>query len=187
MWRLSDENTLVHLAMHFAGHLVEREARLNQLLDLALFCQKTMATLDWDHVLQSAAQARISRFVYASLFLAHQVFGSPLPPHDIWPRLAAATPAVFRVWLAEHGSTDVLTSDFRQRDKGKDYQLTFLAATSMRERWGIVRFAALPPLNQLVAKYRLRYRWLGPLLYPRYVVERVGRYGLEALRNRKKS
>jgi hypothetical protein len=177
MQRLSDEKMLIHLAMHFAGHLVEREARLNQLLDLALFSQKVAAALDWDQVLRSAAQAKVGRFVYGSLFLAHEIFGAPLPPTPIWQPLAAATPSAFRIWLAEHGSTDVLTSDFRRRDKGKDYRLTFLAADSILERWGIVRFAALPPLDQLVAKYRLRHRWLGPLLYPRYVAERVGSYG----------
>jgi hypothetical protein len=181
---LSAENTLIHLAMHFAGHLVEREPRLNQLLDLARFMQLSVA-LDWDYVLRGAVQARVSRFVYASLFLAHQVFGSPLPPAAVWRHLTAATPSAFRAWLAEQGVTDVLTADFRQRDKGKDYQLTFLAAHSNFERLGIVRFAALPPLGQLAVKYRLRHRWLGPLLYPRYVAERVSSYGQGLLRGAK--
>jgi hypothetical protein len=181
---LSAENTLIHLAMHFAGHLVEREARLNQLLDLARFMQKSV-TLDWDYVLRSADQARVSRFVYASLFLAHQIFGSPLSPAAVWQHLTAATPSAFRAWLAEQGVTDVLTADFRQRNKGKDYQLTFLAAHSNFERLGIVRFAALPPLSQLVVKYKLRHRWLGPLLYPRYVAERISSYGQGLLRGAK--
>lgn len=181
MQRLSAENTLIHLAMHFAGHLVEREARLNQLLDLARFAQVSTA-LDWDAILQRAGQAGVSRFVYASLFLAHEVFGSPLPPSIIWQQLAAATPPAFRAWLAEHGAADVLTSDFRRRHKGQDYRLTFLAARSTVEKLGILRFAALPPLDQLAAKYKLRHRWLGPLLYPRYVAERVGSYGRGLLR-----
>jgi hypothetical protein len=184
MQRLSAENTLIHLAMHFAGHLVEREARLNQLLDLARFVQAAIG-LDWESVLRRAAQARVDRFVYASLFLAHQIFGAPLPPPAIWQRLAAATPPAFCAWLAEYGPADVLTADFRRRDKGKDYQLTFLAAHSILERWGIVRFATLPPLGQLMIKYKLRRRWLGPLLYPRYVVERVGSYGQALLRSGK--
>lgn len=181
MQRLADEAMLIHLAMHFAGHLVEREARLNQLLDLARFAQ-TPAGLDWEAVLRQAEQAGVSRFVYASLFLAQQVFGSPLPPADIWQRLASATPLAFRTWLAAEGAVDVLTSDFRRRDKGKDYRLTFLAARSMLERLGIVRFAMLPPLGQLAAKYKLRHRWLGLLLYPRYVAERAGSYGGGILR-----
>ncbi|MBE7553508.1 MAG: nucleotidyltransferase family protein [Anaerolineales bacterium] len=185
MQRLADEAMLIHLAMHFAGHLVEREARLNQLLDLARLAQKRAVTLDWEKTLHQAEQAGVSRFVYASLFLAHQVFGSPLPLQAIWQRLAAATPPGFRAWLAEDGAADVLTSDFRRRDRGKDYQLTFLAARSLGERLGIVRFAALPPLGQLAAKYKLRQRWLGPLLYPRYVAERVGSYGRNMLRSRK--
>lgn len=186
MQRLADEAMLIHLAMHFAGHLVEREARLNQLLDLARLAQKVAATLDWEGVLRRAEQAQISRFVYASLFLAQRIFGSPLPPPAIWQRLAVATPPSFRAWLARDGVTDVLIGDFRRRDRGKDYQLTFLAARSMGERLGIVRFAALPPLGQLAAKYKLRRRWLGPLLYPRYVAERVGSYGRDMLRSGKR-
>lgn len=172
---LSDENTLVHLAMHFAGHLVEREARLNQLLDLARFVRQA-AGLDWEHSLANADSARVSRFVYASLHLAHEVFGSPLPPAALWARLAQETPPAFRAWLAEAGVADTLTADYRRREKGKEYRLTFLAADSIFEKMGIVRFAALPPAGQLAAKYRLRHRWLGPLLYPRHIVERLSAY-----------
>jgi len=173
---LSDENMVVHLAMHFAGHLVEREARLNQLLDLARFVQQA-SSLDWDLIVARSAAARVSRFVYASLQLAHEVFGSPLPPGDAWPQLGKQTPPNFRRWLETQGAEDVLTSDYRRREKGRDYQLTFLAAGSLAERLSIVRFAAFPPAGQLMAKYKLRRRWLSPLLYPRHIAERVRDYG----------
>ncbi len=176
MQRLSDENMLIHLAMHFAGHLVEREARLNQLLDLACLSQQWSVKLDWERIVSRAAQARVSRFVYASLFLAHEIFGAPLPPPLVWQQLSAATPPAFRDWLARPGPTDVLTSDYRRREKGKDYQLTFLAAHSPLEKLGIVRFAALPPMEQLMVKYNLRYRWLGLLYYPHYVGTRLKEY-----------
>ncbi len=179
---LSDEDTLVHLAMHFAGHLIEREARLNQLLDLARFVQRT--PLDWGRCLALAESANVSRFVFASLCLAHAIFDSPLPPALIWERLAARTPTAFREWLTQHGPADVLTSDYRQRDKGKDYQLTFLAARSLPEKLGIVRFAALPPLGQLMAKYNVRSRWLGAFLYPRHLAERLSLYGRALLTRR---
>jgi len=172
---LGDEDTLVHLAMHFAGHLIEREARLNQLLDLARFQASTQ--LNWDIVLAQAEAANVSRFVYASLWLAHAIFGSPLPPDEVWTRLAAQTPPAFRRWLETQGVADVLTSDYRRKHKGKDYQLTFLAARSPLEWIGIVRFAALPPLEQLMAKYRVAHRWQAALLYPHYLSERVWMYG----------
>lgn len=172
---LSDEVTLVHLAMHFAGHLVEREARLNQLLDLARFVQIT--SLKWDSCLAQAQAAGVGRFVYASLFLAQAIFGAPLPPVAIWEALTAQTPPRFRAWLEARGAMDVLTSSYRQRDKGQDYHLTFLAARSLLERLGIVRFAALPPLGQLMTKYHVRSRWLGALLYPRHLAERLSVYG----------
>ena len=75
------------------------------------------------------------------------------------------------------GVTDVLTSDYRQRAKGQDYKLTFLAAANVRERLGIARFALVPPLGQLRAKYDVRQPWLGPLLYPRHLAERLRDYG----------
>jgi hypothetical protein len=176
MQLLSDEDTLVHLAMHFAGHLIEREPRLNQLLDLARFTQQAVF-LDWERVWAQATQSRVARFVYASLWLAHQIFEATLPPANIWQRLVSITPPAWRAWLAGPGLADVLTADFRQREKGKDYRLTFLAADSWVERLGIVRFAALPPIGQLVVKYNLKHRWLGPLFYPRHIFERVKDYG----------
>lgn len=174
---LSPEDTLLHLAMHFAGHLIEREARLNQLLDLARFGQQAGPALQWEQIVESAAATHTGRFVYASLYLAQQIFGAPLPPEDVWRRLSQAAPSAFKNWLARHGPADVLTSDYRRVEKGKDYQLTFLAAGSLTERVGIMRFAALPPVEQLMKKYQFRWRWLGPIYYSRHVVERVGLYG----------
>jgi len=173
---LSDEDTLLHLAMHFAGHLVEREARLNQLLDLARFAQQP-SLLDWEYIWAQADRAGIGRFVYASLLLAHKIFAAPLPPAMIWQRLTAVTPRGFRDWLEEQGVTDVLTADYRRPQQGQAYRLTFLSAVSIREWLGIVRFALLPPLGQLMVKYELERPWLGYLCYPRYVFERMDTYG----------
>lgn len=170
---LSAENTLVHLAVHFAGHLVEGEARLNQLLDLARFAHRATAGLDWQRALAQARRANVGRFVYASLRLAGEVFGAPPPPGDVWQALEGQTPPAFRAWLERQGVAEVLSSDYRRRRRDRAYELTFLAANSAVERLGIIRFAALPPLDQLRAKYNLRHRWLGPLAYPRYVADRV--------------
>ena len=177
MQLLSLENTLVHLAMHFAGHLVEREARLNQLLDLARFVQQQAEGLDWVQCIAQTEQANVGRFVYASLWLAHQVFGAPLPPPAVWPQFVAAVPAAFAGWLTTSAVEDVLTSDYRRLEKGKDYQLTFLAAGSIAERLGTVRFALLPPQGQLIKKYKIRHRQLTPLYYPYYIIERLITYG----------
>jgi len=177
MQQLSLENTVVHLAMHFAGHLIEREARLNQLLDLARFVDKYAADLTWPQIVTQAEQANVSRFVYASLYLATEIFGSPLPPEIVWQTFAKATPLKFKQWLHIHGPTDVLTADYRQVEQGKDYKLTFLAARSTVERLGIIGFAAFPPLAQLQAMYQVQSRWLAAVYYPRFVWDRVRRYG----------
>jgi hypothetical protein len=175
---LCAEDTLVHLAMHFAGHLVEGQARLNQLLDLARWAARApQEGLDWENCLAYARAANVSRFVYASLHLAHVIFGAPLPPAPHWQRLAATAPAAFRRWLEAEGVAETLTADYRRPARGQDYRLTFLAAASVGERLGILRFAALPPLDHLAAKYRLRHRWLAPLYYPRHLAGRAWRYG----------
>jgi hypothetical protein len=120
--------------------------------------------------------------VYASLWFASQVFAAPLPPAEHWQALARLTPPAFRNWLATEGVADALTTDYRQRSKGQDYKLTFLAARSLGERLGIARFALLPPMGQLAAKYHLRHAWLGPLLYPRHLAERAWAYGRGVVR-----
>lgn len=195
---LSDEHTLIHLCQHFAGHWIEREARLSQLLDLARFVVQADG-LDWQRLVAQAGRAGVARFVFTALFLAHEVFGSPRPL-PVWPALEAETPPALRRWLAAHGVGDVITGDYRRRHKGKDYQfartqhapseaenefeargrdyqLTWLAARTPRERLGVLRFAALPPAAQLMEKYRLRHRWQAALLYPRHVAERLSAYG----------
>jgi len=188
---LSDEDTMIHLAMHFAGHLIEREARLNQLLDLARFMQLKESksptslnvreidstALNWDLILQNTNVANVTRFVYASFFLAHKIFHSSLPPEPVWEKFEIQTPPAFRDWLTDHGEYDVLTSNYRQRRKGKDYELTFLAARSLTERLGIIRFAAMPPAAQLMAKYETSSRAALPFLYVRHFVERSVEYG----------
>ncbi|MEK9164642.1 MAG: hypothetical protein AAB342_04720, partial [Chloroflexota bacterium] len=50
-------------------------------------------------------------------------------------------------------------------------------ARSLAEQLGIARFAALPPVRQLMSKYNVSARWLAVLLYPRYFVERAVSYG----------
>ncbi|MBL8046520.1 MAG: nucleotidyltransferase family protein [Anaerolineales bacterium] len=175
MQTLSPENMAVHLAMHFAGHLVEREARLNQLLDFARLLARV--EFDWDFVVRQAEAANVSRFVYASIFLAREIYAAPLPPPSIWQKLATRTPRPFQAWLAAHGVADVLLSDYQRRTKGKDYKLTFLAARSVREKLGILRFAALPPLGQLQAKYRVQHKWQAALFLPVHLWERGLSYG----------
>ncbi|MDH3674366.1 MAG: nucleotidyltransferase family protein [Anaerolineae bacterium] len=173
---LSAENTMIHLAMHFTGHLVERDARLNQLLDLARWLQHNGAGVEWSTVMQRAEQANIVRFLYAALYLARNIYGAPLPPAAVWQQLESGTPQAFKAWLADRGCVDVLTSDYRRPDKGKDYHLTFMAAHSAGERLGIVRFAMLPPPEQLMARYGFRRRWLGPVYNLRYLFDRIREY-----------
>ena len=177
---LSDEDQIIHLSVHFAEHLVQREARLNQLLDLARLL-RTAVDANWDDILERAGQGNVVRFVFASISLAEQIFGASLPPVQIWQSLTEQTPLAFREWLAAQGAHDVLTSDYRQPAHDRTYLLTFLAAHSIAEKFGIVRFAALPPIAHLMHKYAVTQPGQGVLMYPRFMLERAGRFGRDFL------
>jgi len=97
---------------------VEREARLNQLLDLARLAQKTAAILVRDEVRCAGRTSQVSRFAMLGSFW----------PTGFW--LAAAAPghlaapggshaAQLPRLVAQDGTTDVLTGDFRRRDRAK--------------------------------------------------------------------
>jgi hypothetical protein len=193
---LNDEYVAVHLAMHFAGHWIEREPRLSQLFDLALLLAKATA-LDWDEVGRQVDRS-LSRFVYVSFWLANAIFGAPLPPAEYWHRLRSETPGSLSNWLHKHAVDDLMSIDYRFRRKGKDYdyafgsaptaavdyvyagrdyELTLLAADNLLEGASVLRFAALPPAYQLNAKYGTSGLMGLPWLYARHISERIWQYG----------
>jgi hypothetical protein len=45
----------------------------------------------------------------------------------------------------------------------------------------VARFALMPPLGQLRAKYRVQHGWQAALLYPRYLSERLATYARDWL------
>lgn len=172
---LSDEHTAIQLAVNFSSYLVEGQARLNQLFDVACLLQQS-PHLDWERIWAEITQTGLSRFVYAAIFMAHRVFDAPLPPPNIWKRLASVTPSALVTWLEKSTVVELFAADNRQSLWTQNYHLAFVSAVSLRERLGIIRLAMLPPIEKVVVEYKLAHRWLAPLLYPRYVVERVSEY-----------
>lgn len=179
---LSPEDVFLHLCVHLATHIVEREARVGQLLDVALFVQRSGETLDWDRIVQAGRAAGIARLAYLSICAAHALAGAPLPPPDVMRQLAALTPARLREWAEQHAADDLLGMDYRQPDLGRDYALTFAAAKSIAERMGVVRFALFPPLDALAEQYKSPVRVFGIHLYARHILDRGRAYAGSLLR-----
>jgi hypothetical protein len=174
---LSAADTLVYLCVHLATHLVEREARVGQAVDIARFLRLHADALDWDAALAAGRAARVSRFVYLALYATERLTGAPLPPPAVLDALRADTPERLREWVERDGATDLLAMDYRVTDLTRAYALTFAAARSWGERARVVRFALLPPMDTLRAEYGGR----GPWLYARHLQGR-GRVYLAALR-----
>jgi hypothetical protein len=157
---LAPEDTLIHLCVHLATHLVEREARVGQAIDIARLLARRVQTLDWERIVRASAQAHVTRFVYLALCAVNTLTGAPLPPQAVLDALAKETPARLRRWAEANGALDLLAMDFRQTDLSRAYELTFAATESWQEKARVVRFALLPSMDTLESEYGTRSRWL---------------------------
>lgn len=179
---MSDPATLVHLCTHLSTHLVEREARVGQAIDIARFLAARERGIDWEQVLESSERAHVTRFVYVALKAVNTLTGAPLPPKNMLAALRARTPAQLRAWAEQNGAHDLLAMDYRRTDLSSAYALTFAAAQSWQEKARVMRFALFPPLAALQAEYGGHGAWL----YARHV-ERRGRVYLASVRQRRAS
>lgn len=173
---LSREDMLIHLSVHWAGHWIERSALLNSLVDLDRYMRKFNDQLDWSLIVRLGEEARVNRFVYAALEVAHRTLGTPSPSVEIWQHLSSSCPPKLRHWIARHAVDDVALMDFRDRDNGIAYVLTWLSAYVTGEKLGVLRYALLPPLEFIKARYKLKYRWLTIPYYVRYVMGKTLSY-----------
>jgi hypothetical protein len=177
---LSLEDTFVHLCVHLATHLVEREARGGQAIDIARLLASRGAELNWERIIQASDRAHVTRFVYLALRAVNILTGALLPPQPILNALRARTPARLRAWVDQHGAHDLLALDYRNTDLSSAYRLTFAATQSWQEKARVLRFALFPSMDTLQAEYGGRSPWL----YARHLEGR-GRVYLAALRQRR--
>lgn len=167
------EAAFIHVCVHWACHWIERAARLNQLVDLDRFVRKYNSALDWPLILRWSDEAHVTRFVYTALKVVQRVFNSPRPPAEIAAQLRAGCPPRLQQWIDRYALIDVAQLDYRQPDKGTAYVLTSLAAQSIGEKFGIVRYALLPPREFIIMKYQLKQGWLAIPFYVPYILSRA--------------
>ncbi len=173
---LSPEDTLIHLCEHLATHLIERGARLGQVIDIARMLEQRGAQLSWERIVDSAEAAQVARFVYLALCAVNRLTHALLPPPAIVAALRDRTPRRLREWAEQHSAADLLALDFRQPDLSQAYMLTFAATQSWREKARVLRFAFLPSPDTLQEEYGGH----GPLVYARHIGGR-GRVYLNSL------
>ncbi len=173
---LSPEDTLIHLCVHLATHVVERQARLVQGLDVARFVRGSVDSLDWEYIIQAAKAARVARFVYLALSAVHRLCDAPLPAEPVMQKLGTLTPARLRAYAEEDSADDLMRMDFRRVDLGRAYRLTFGAAESTAEKIGVLRFALFPPLDASSARHHAEPSAFAPILYARHIADRTRAY-----------
>lgn len=177
---LAPADTLLHLCVHLATHLIEREARVGQAIDIARMLARNKDQIDWPRLLETSQQAGVSRFVYLSLHLTHVLTDAPLPPPEVVSVLRRRTPGPLREWVEQNGAADLLAMDFRKTDMSRAYALTFAATQSWREKAGVMRFALFPPLDVLEQEHG----HMGRRLYLKHIGGR-GRLYLDSLAGRR--
>jgi hypothetical protein len=101
------------------------------------------------------------------------IFNTPSPPENFSERLRSGCPSRLRSWIDRYALTDVTQLDYRRPDKADAYVLTYLAAQSMGEKFGIMRYALLPPRQFIILKYQLKQPWLAIPCYVPYILGRT--------------
>lgn len=81
--RLSTPDTLVHLAVHAAFHVIMASAVFVQLYDVGRVMATWAAELDWSRLVSLARAVRAEPFVYAGLCWAGKVYGTPIPAESL--------------------------------------------------------------------------------------------------------
>ena len=78
-FRLSTVDTLLHLAVHAAFHVIMASTVFVQLYDVGQVIATWPAELDWRRLVSLARAARADPFVYAGLSWAGRLYGAPIP------------------------------------------------------------------------------------------------------------
>lgn len=142
----AEERLLVHLAVHYACNVLECNARLMHLLDIALLLRLRGRDLDWDAILREISESCLAPFCFVALALAESTGGCNLSPR-VRSHLRDATPSAVVSWLASRGLQDACSMNLRNRDRSLIYFLHW----NMAAKW---------PEKIRVLFYSLRSPWL---------------------------
>lgn len=158
-----EEKLLSHLAVHYAFNVLESNARLMHLLDIALLLRLRGTTLDWDMILNDIGASRVAPFCFLTLELAGRAGRCELPGR-VRSALRQATPPGIVGWLGLRGVDDVASMNLHHRERSLIYFLHW----NMAAEW---------PEKASVLLYSLRAPWLEEAGVGRWksLIRRMGR------------
>ena len=160
----SNERTLVQLTVHYAFNVVESNARLMHLLDVALLLRQRERDLDWEGILRHAVASRVAPFCFLTLDLSRRVCGSNIP-EKIWRALRDLTPRQVVTWLGLEGAQAARAMNLHHRERSLIYFLHWAMAPDWRQKLGVLSYSVQSPWREgrwrtLAARMRQRIRHL---------------------------
>lgn len=90
--RLSREDQLLHLGIHYAFHFIMGASVFVQMYDVHCVTNAWQEDLDWQRLVQLADAAKAQAFLYAGLYWANRFFNSPVP-NNVFTALSANSPS----------------------------------------------------------------------------------------------
>lgn len=104
--RLSAADTLLHLTVHAAFHVIMGASILVQLYDIGRVLSVWRDELDWGQVIDLSRRARAEPYVVAGLTWAAKIYGTPVPPGPLAELKLACAPALLH--YIDHLTADAL-------------------------------------------------------------------------------
>jgi hypothetical protein len=139
-----EERLLVHLAVHYAFNVLESNARLMHLLDIALLLRLRGTALDWDMILNDINASRAAPFCFLALELASRAGRCDLPG-SVRSALRGTTPPGIVGWLDLKGVDDVGSMNLHHRERSLIYFLHWNMAAGWSEKASVLWYSLRTP------------------------------------------
>ena len=164
-WTLSDEDFLIHLILHAAGHMRSSGFGIRQLCDITLWIEKH-PSLDWDYIVASLTDMHLMAFSKYLFFICYQLLNLEVPSLLKLEKVEPSNVSQFIEWIFSNG----VHGKREERQPFEDYFAYNIAQVG--SIWVRVRLL-FPSLKSLSTYYAYAHRY--PLLLPIAWIHRWGR------------
>ena len=134
--RLSNEDQLLHLGIHYAFHFIMGASVFVQMYDVHCVTTAWQDILDWQKLIQLARAAKAQVFLYAGLFWANRFFHTPVPDH-VFKTLADESPSGLVAYIHGFDANDIL----RRTQHPPLVTLSQRLRRGLVDRWETARWA----------------------------------------------
>lgn len=164
-WTLSDEDFLIHLILHAAGHMRSSGFGIRQLCDITLWIEKH-PLLDWEYIVASLTDMHLMAFSQYLFFVCHQLLTLEVPSLLKLEKVEQSVLSQFIEWIFSNG----VHGKREERQPFENYFAYNIAQVG--SIWVRVRLL-FPSLKSLATYYTYAHRY--PLLLTIAWVHRWGR------------